>query len=98
MTICDPACGTGGFILAAHNYLADTSRFKLDKKQKQALQKGTFYGTDIVDSVVRLCVMNLMLHGIGGDESARRCAGSYWPSATCIRCCGCRRGYSTRRA
>jgi type I restriction enzyme M protein len=69
MTICDPAVGTGGFILAEHDYLADPNRFKLDKKQKQALQKGTFYGMDIVDSVVRLCVMNLMLHGIGGDES-----------------------------
>jgi type I restriction enzyme M protein len=69
MTICDPACGTGGFILATHDYLADPQRFKLDKKQKEALKKGTFSGKDIVDAVVRLCVMNLLLHGIGGDES-----------------------------
>jgi len=69
MTICDPACGTGGFILAAHDYLADPNRFKLDRKQKEFLKRGTFSGTDIVDSVVRLCVMNLLLHGIGGEES-----------------------------
>ncbi|KYC51207.1 MAG: N-6 DNA Methylase [Candidatus Methanofastidiosum methylothiophilum] len=69
MTICDPACGTGGFILAAHEYLTDSTRFKLDRRQKQTLRQGTFYGKDIVDAVVRLCVMNLLLHGIGGDES-----------------------------
>lgn len=67
MTICDPACGTGGFLLAAHDYLARLPG--LDVEQRRALKQGTFYGTDIVDAVVRLCVMNLYLHGIGGDES-----------------------------
>ena len=67
-TICDPACGTGGFFLAAHDYLSARSD-QLDREQKQFLRFKTFYGTDIVDSVVRLCVMNLHLHGIGGDES-----------------------------
>lgn len=67
MTICDPACGTGGFMLAAHDYLV--SRFKLDKVQKKFLRYETFKGWDIVDNVVRLCVMNLYLHGIAGEES-----------------------------
>jgi type I restriction enzyme M protein len=67
--ICDPACGTGGFILAAYNYLADPKIYALDKKQKEFLRFRTFKGKDIVDSVVRLCVMNLYLHGIGGEES-----------------------------
>lgn len=67
MTVCDPACGTGGFLLAAHEYL--TKRHALDKAQKQALRAGTFRGWDIVDNVVRLCTMNLYLHGIGGEES-----------------------------
>jgi len=67
MTICDPACGTGGFFLAAHDYLS--SNYKLDKEQKKFLRFSTFWGKDIVDGVVRLCVMNLFLHGIGGDES-----------------------------
>jgi type I restriction enzyme M protein len=67
MTICDPACGTGGFLLAAHDYL--TKNYKLDKEQKKFLRFSTLKGKDIVDSVARLCVMNLYLHGIGGDES-----------------------------
>ena len=67
-TICDPACGTGGFFLAAHDYLSARSD-QLDRIQKQFLRYETFHGTDIVDSVVRLCVMNLHLHGVGGDES-----------------------------
>lgn len=67
MTICDPACGTGGFILAAHEYLQ--RQHKLDKEEKKFLKLKTFKGVDIVDGVVRLCVMNLYLHGIGGDES-----------------------------
>ena len=67
-TICDPACGTGGFFLAAHDYLSEQSD-KLDREQKKSLRYDTFYGADIVDSVVRLCVMNLHLHGVGGDES-----------------------------
>jgi type I restriction enzyme M protein len=66
MTICDPACGTGGFLLAAYEYIKE---YPLDKDQKKVLKYDTFTGTDIVDSVVRLCVMNLYLHGIGGDES-----------------------------
>ena len=67
-TICDPACGTGGFFLAAHDYLASRSA-ELDREQKRFLRDGTFHGVDLVDSVVRLCVMNLHLHGIGGAKS-----------------------------
>jgi len=67
MTICDPACGTGGFLLVAHDYIAAHS--KLDKEQKQFLKQKTVKGKDIVDSVARLCAMNLYLHGIGGEES-----------------------------
>ena len=62
MTICDPACGTGGFILSAHDYIP--KHYQLDKEQKKFLKFRTFTGKDIVDNVVRLCVMNLYLHGI----------------------------------
>ena len=68
-TICDPACGTGGFLLVAHDYIANPEHYPLDTDQKKFLKSGTFKGTDIVDNVARLCVMNLYLHGIGGDES-----------------------------
>ena len=66
-TISDPACGTGGFFLAVHEYLKQN--FALDKEQKKALRETVFKGWDIVDNVVRLCVMNLYLHGIGGSQS-----------------------------
>ena len=74
MTICDPACGTGGFLLAAHDYVSENHR--LDRDQRKFLKESTFSGVDIVDSVVRLCVMNMYLHGIGGDESPIECADS----------------------
>jgi len=66
-TIHDPACGTGGFLLVAHDYLS--RHFRLDREQKKALRYETLSGVDIVDGVARLCVMNLFLHGIGGEES-----------------------------
>jgi len=67
MVICDPACGTGGFLLTAHDYIS--KNYHLDREQKKFLKLNTFKGWDIVDNVVRLCTMNLFLHGIGGDES-----------------------------
>jgi type I restriction enzyme M protein len=64
--ICDPACGTGGFLLAAHDYLAKIPG--LDRSQRKKLKSGTFFGIELVDSVTRLCAMNLLLHGIGGES------------------------------
>ena len=64
--ICDPACGTGGFLLAAHDYIA--KHYQLDRAQKKRLKTGTFFGIELVDSVTRLCAMNLLLHGIGGES------------------------------
>jgi type I restriction enzyme M protein len=67
MTICDPACVTGGFFLAAHDCVS--KNFDLDRDQKQALRNKTFKGWEIVDNTARLCVMNLYLHGIGSEDS-----------------------------
>jgi type I restriction enzyme M protein len=64
--ICDPACGTGGFLLAAHEYI--TQHYALDRDQKKFLRYEALRGWEIVDNAARLCVMNLFLHGIGGDE------------------------------
>ncbi len=64
--ICDPACGTGGFLLAAHDYI--TKHYKLDQKQKDFLREKALSGNEIVDATARLCVMNLYLHGIGDDD------------------------------
>jgi type I restriction enzyme M protein len=63
----DPACGTGGFLLAAHEYLS--KHYELDSDQKKHLRFDALSGFDIVDGVTRLCAMNLYLHGIGGDNS-----------------------------
>jgi type I restriction enzyme M protein len=65
-TICDPACGTGGFLLAAHDYLS--KHHALDRAQKKKLKAGTLFGIELVDSVTRLCAMNLLLHGMGGES------------------------------
>jgi type I restriction enzyme M protein len=62
-TIADPACGTGGFFLAAYDYLQ--SHHMLDKQQKEFLKHQTFYGNEIVASTRRLCLMNMVLHNIG---------------------------------
>jgi type I restriction enzyme M protein len=62
MVICDPACGTGGFLFAAYDFIS--RNYQLDVDQKKVLKFKAFKGKDIVDAVVRLCVMNLYLHGI----------------------------------
>jgi len=67
MTLCDPACGTGGFFLEEQHYILEN--YDLDKEQKKALKLETFKGWEIVDSAARLCAMNLYLKGIGEDES-----------------------------
>ena len=66
-TIGDPACGTGGFFLKAHDFIISNNT--LDNNQKKFLRDETFKGWDIVTDVVRLCAMNMYLHGIGSDES-----------------------------
>ena len=63
--VADPDSGTGGFLLAAHDYMAKQVTSKAEAKH---LKNEALRGNDIVDSVVRLCAMNLYLHGIGGTE------------------------------
>ena len=65
-TICDPACGTGGFLLVAHQYIWEHNR-NMDHGQLAHLRDHALHGWEIVDSAARLGVMNLYLHGIGGD-------------------------------
>ena len=64
-TIADPACGTGGFFLAAYDFLTDPNHYKLDKAQKTFLKHETFYGNEIVANTRRMCLMNMFLHNIG---------------------------------
>src|SRR5262249_15023766 len=64
--IMDPACGTGGFLLAAYDYIARHS--ELDRDAKRHLKYDALLGGDIVEGVTGLSAMNLFLHGIGPDD------------------------------
>ena len=66
-TIADPACGTGGFFLAAYDYLVENN--KLDKDQNKFIKHSTFFGNEIVAGTRRLALMNLFLHNIGDIDS-----------------------------
>ena len=66
--ICDPAAGTGGFLLAAHDFIK--SKNKLDEAQTKYLNHDALHGVELVDGVARLCMMNLVLHGIDGNPAA----------------------------
>lgn len=66
MHVCDPAAGTGGFLLAAYERM---KQGPLDPDQKRFLRNEAFRGWEIVDATARLCAMNLLLHGISAPES-----------------------------
>ena len=69
-TIADPACGTGGFFLAAYDFLL--ANYHLNTKQKAFLKHDAFQGNEIVANTRRLCLMNMFLHNIGeidGDSA-----------------------------
>jgi type I restriction enzyme M protein len=63
--ISDPACGTGGFLLAAFEYL---DRRTENAKEAAFLRTQALHGIDLVPNVARLCAMNLFLHGVGTDH------------------------------
>ncbi|MBP9614570.1 MAG: SAM-dependent DNA methyltransferase [Thiopseudomonas sp.] len=64
-TIADPSCGTGGFFLAAYDFLNNPENYQLDRDQKHFLKHKTFFGNEIVANTRRLCLMNMFLHNIG---------------------------------
>ena len=64
--VCDPACGTGGFLLAAYNYMKKQSN---NKEKLDFLNSKGIIGYDITALVVTLASMNLYLHGIGIKKS-----------------------------
>ena len=62
--IIDPACGTGGFLLAAHHWLT-VEHPDLTREQRELLRLDALRGVEIVQGVTRLCAMNLLLHNVG---------------------------------
>ncbi|MBW8485962.1 class I SAM-dependent DNA methyltransferase [Actinomadura parmotrematis] len=63
--VCDPACGTGGFLLAAHDYIQDKHGANMTPEQRDRLAGEGIRGFELVDGTARLAAMNMLLHGIG---------------------------------
>lgn len=62
-TIADPCCGSGGFFLAAQDFIAE--EYRLDREQKEFLKNKTFFGNELVAATYKTALMNLYLHNIG---------------------------------
>jgi len=66
--ICDPACGTGGFLVCSYEWLKDeTSGGAMDREVAKRIKTGTYYGQELVPRPRRLALMNMFLHGLEPD-------------------------------
>jgi len=63
-TICDPAAGTGGFLLSAYEWFLDQTSGAINRDDLDRIKKNTYFGTELVARPRRLALMNLYLHGI----------------------------------
>ena len=68
-TVCDPACGTGGFLVSAHEHVLREHGSDLDPDQARHLKTGFARGFELVPMTGGLCAMNLYLHGMDADPS-----------------------------
>lgn len=78
-TVCDPACGTGGFLLAAYDFMKSQSQ---DKTKRDFLRNKALHGSDNTPLVVTLASMNLYLHGVGTERSPIVCEDSLEKEST----------------
>jgi type I restriction enzyme M protein len=62
--ICDPACGTGGFLVCAYEWLFDLTKGAFDRQEIKRIKQATYYGQDLVPRPRRLALMNLFLHNL----------------------------------
>lgn len=64
--ICDPACGTGGFLVAAGDYLKETYQKEIfySKEKKSHFNNEMFHGYDMDRTMLRIGAMNMMTHGV----------------------------------
>lgn len=63
-TISDPACGTGGFLVASYEWLLHLSHGAFDRDTAKRIRTRTYYGQDLVDRPRRLALMNMYLHQV----------------------------------
>lgn len=64
MKICDPACGTGGFLVSAYEYLIEKTKGAIPLDEIKRIKEKTYFGQDLVARPRRLALMNLFLHGL----------------------------------
>ena len=64
--ICDPACGTSGFLVAAGDYLKEKRKEEIffDRQKKAHYMNGMFHGYDMDRTMLRIGAMNMMTHGV----------------------------------
>ncbi|MER6250001.1 class I SAM-dependent DNA methyltransferase [Streptomyces sp. NPDC001584] len=67
-TITDPACGTGGFLIAAHDQIMREYGEHLPDEDLDRLRTKAFWGTELVPGTARLAAMNMLLHSIGDPD------------------------------
>ena len=67
-TICDPACGTAGFLVSASEYIRRHYEDTMTSEQWEHFAKGAFTGFDTDRTMLRISAMNLMLHSITNPE------------------------------
>jgi len=63
-TIFDPSCGTGGFLIAAYEWLLKETKGAIDRDSIKRIKTKTYYGQELVPRPARLAMMNLFLHGV----------------------------------
>ncbi len=63
-TICDPAVGSGGFLVCAYEWMRDQTGGVFDRKTAKRVRSGTYFGNELVARPRRMALMNLYLHGI----------------------------------
>ncbi len=84
--ICDPACGTAGFLVAASEYVRAThADALLDTKQRSHFHRSMFHGYDFDNTMLRIGSMNMLLHGIESPDIRYRDSLSEGASADAAR-------------
>jgi type I restriction enzyme M protein len=68
--ICDPACGTAGFLIAASEYLVEhhSDAIYRNEEARRRFNEGTFHGYDFDSTMLRIGSMNMLLHGVENPD------------------------------
>lgn len=72
--VCDPACGTAGFLIAASEYLREhhSGEIYRDAASRRRFNEGTFHGYDFDSTMLRIGSMNMLLHGVENPDISHK--------------------------